>query len=215
MLMMRTIEKLQTRRIVPVNVEPISNNINHKRMFVSTERHTKVTVDKLAERFCIGPLKAKETLQVTNQRGLRSKILPISSRYLAGRMFRVKQLNGQFVPDSLYFNKKTLVSNIVTQVFSHKCGFNHVSHLSKVDGEQVGHALAEFVHDYGAPEHLTFDGAQVQKGINTLFMKNLRRAEIKHHISAPYRQNQSPTEGSIREIKKIVGPLLYLSYIEC
>lgn len=33
-------------------------------------------------------------------------------------------------------------------------------------------------------------------------MKNLGRAEIKHYISAPYRPNQNPTEGLIRELKK-------------
>lgn len=111
-------------------------------------------------------------------------------------------MNSKFATDSLYFKKKTLVSNIETQVFSHKCGFNHVSHLSKVNGEQVGHALAEFVQDYGAPEHLTFDGSQVQKGRNTLFMKNIRRAGFKHHISVPYRPNQNPAEGPIRELKR-------------
>lgn len=62
--------------------------------------------------------------------------------------------------------------------------------------------LAEFIHDYGAPEYLTFDGLQVQKGRTTLFMKNLRRSKIKHHISALYRPNQNPVEGSIRELKR-------------
>jgi hypothetical protein len=50
--------------------------------YVSTERHSKVTSDNLAERFvCIGPEHAKATLRATTQRGVRSAILPIGQRY--------------------------------------------------------------------------------------------------------------------------------------
>ena len=198
----RVISKLNTRRMALINIEMPGYDVEARRTFVSTERHTKVTVDKLADRFCIGPLKAKATMRVTTQRGLRSSLLPLARRYRADRMFGVRRLNGKFATDTLYLKQKSIVSNIASQVFSHKCGFNHVIHLNRVDGEQVGHALADFVHEYGAPEQLTFDGANVQKGANTLFMKNLRRAEIKPKISHPRRPNESPAEGSIRELKK-------------
>lgn len=86
----RTIEELRTRKLAPVNVTSVIDNVSKKRTFVSTEQHTKITVDKLVERFCIGPLKAEETLKVTTQRGLRSAILPILRRYWADRMFGIK-----------------------------------------------------------------------------------------------------------------------------
>ena len=105
-LTVRTIEKLQSRNIKAVDKQPVEGDISHKRTFVSAERHTKITVDKLAERFCIGPLKAKETLNVTTQRGLKSAILPLSRKYRTDRMFGVKRLNGKFATDSLYLKKR-------------------------------------------------------------------------------------------------------------
>lgn len=104
--------------------------------------------------------------------------------------------------DTVYLKKKLIVSNIASQVFFHKCGLSSVENLMKVDGEHVGHALLNFVHEYGAPEQLTFDGANVQKGSNTLFMKNIGQAEIKSKIFHLYRPNENLVEGSIHQLKK-------------
>jgi hypothetical protein len=62
-----------------------------RRTFISNERHSKITADRLAERFGIGPERAKATLRATTQRGLRSAILPIGRRYQADRMFGVRR----------------------------------------------------------------------------------------------------------------------------
>ena len=56
--------------------------------------------------------------------------------------------------------------------------------------------------DFGAPEHLTFDGAQAQVGQHTPFMKTLRRYDIKYHVSSPRRPNENPAEATIHEVKK-------------
>ena len=58
--------------------------------YVSTERHEKATAETLAERFCIGPERAKATLQATTHMVTRSAILPIGRRYRANRMFDIK-----------------------------------------------------------------------------------------------------------------------------
>ncbi|MCP4298496.1 MAG: hypothetical protein GY786_23160, partial [Proteobacteria bacterium] len=76
-------------------------------------------------------------------------------------------------------------------------------HLSRVNGDQVGEALAEFVHEYGAPEHLTFDGARVQTGPKTRFQEVIQKSGIDYHVSQPYQPNENPAEQSILEIKKI------------
>ena len=136
------------------------------------------------------------------KRGLRSSLLPIARRYRSDRMFDVKRLNGKFATDTVYLKKKSTVSKMASQVFSHKCGFSSVKNFTKVDGEQVGHALANFVYEYGLQEQLTFDGASVLKGSNTLFMKNIRLSEIRPKISRPYRPNENPTKGSIHHLKK-------------
>jgi hypothetical protein len=118
-------------------------------------------------------------------------------------MFDVQRLKAKFATDSLWLTTKSLQSNVATQVYTHKSGFNAPPyHLTRANGEQVGYSLANFIHEYGAPEHLTFDGAAVQVGSSTLFKDNLRQDEIKHHVSAPRRPNENPAEGAIREINK-------------
>ena len=46
------------------------------------------------------------------------------------------------------------------------------------------------------------DGAAVQKGRKTTFMNTIRRADIDYHISGPYRPEENPAEGGIRELKR-------------
>ena len=91
---------------------------------------------------------------------------------------------------------------MATQIYSHKCGFNTAYHLERANGEQVGYSLNEFIDDYGAPEHLTYDGAAVQVGSKTKFVDTIRKAQIRTHVSAPRRPDENPTKGSIREVKK-------------
>jgi hypothetical protein len=192
-------DKLNQRRVIE-QVE--MQDIPVRRTYVSHERHTKVSAESLADRFCIGPERAKNTLRVTTQRGVRSAILPISRRYRADRYLNVKRLLGKFATDSAYSPIKSLRGNVASQVYSHKCGFKKTYHLRAVTGDDIGQTLADFVSDYGAPEHLTFDGASVQVGSKTRFMDLIRRHEIKHHVSSPRRPNENPAEGSIRELKK-------------
>jgi uncharacterized protein YggL (DUF469 family) len=71
------------------------------------------------------------------------------------------------------------------QVYSHKCGFKVAYPVQKVDGNHVGDTLTQFIGDFGAPDHLTFDGASVQTGPKTRFMDAIRRYEIKYDVSGP------------------------------
>eukprot|EP00978_Attheya_sp_CCMP212_P042102 scaffold251199_cov53-Attheya_sp.AAC.1 len=90
-------------------VETEIDDVPARRTFVSTERHTKITADSLAERFCIGPERAKQTIRVTTQRGTRSAmILPITQRYRADRRFEVKRLNTKFATDTAYAKVKSI-----------------------------------------------------------------------------------------------------------
>ena len=55
---------------------------------------------------------------------------------------------------------------------------------------------------YRAPEHLAYDGVDVQVGQHTNFQKSIRKYEIKTHILSPRRPNEKPVEGAIRDIQK-------------
>ena len=117
-------------------------------------------------------------------------------------MYGVKRLLGHFATDTFFFNKKSLHQNTCAQVYSHKCGFATCYPMQNTKGDSIGNSLYDFVHDFGAPEHLTFDGFQSQVGKNTKFKKGLRHFNIDWHVSAPRRPNENPAEGTIREIKR-------------
>jgi hypothetical protein len=86
-------------------------------------------------------------------------------------------------------------------LFYHKCGFKAAYPIQKIDGDNVGNTLTQFISDYGAPEQLTFDGASVQSGLKTRFMDALQKYAIEYHVSGPRHPNEYPVEQSIHEVK--------------
>ena len=48
-----------------------------KRTFISTDRHSKATAERISENFCIGLHRARRTMMATRQQGTRSAILPL------------------------------------------------------------------------------------------------------------------------------------------
>ena len=116
-------------------------------------------------------------------------------------MFDIKQFSGKFGTDTIWSKMRSIINNVASQIYTHKCGFNWLYHLQRANGEQVRHSLSAFISEFGAPDHLTYNGAAVQVDTDTSFMDAVRRAEIYYHVSAPMRPNENPAEGSIREVK--------------
>ena len=177
-------------------------HVPERRTFVDSARHLKATAESLAELWHIGLNKAKQTLRATTQRGTRSAILRLSRRYRSDRMYSIKRLQGCFATDTFYSPVKSILGNTCAQIYSHKVGFSACYPLPRANGEMVGNTLKDFVHDFGAPSHLTFDGAQVQMGKNTLFQATLKKHDIRFHVSSPRRPNENPGEAAICEVKR-------------
>jgi len=173
-----------------------------RRTFISTDRHQRATADLLSETFGIGIDRARKTLAATLQKGTRSAILPLERRYHADRRFETRRLKGKFSTDTAYFPCKSLRGNIASQIYFEKCGFMACYHVPRADNAHIGPTLSAFSSDYGIPEHLTMDGAQVQVGRHTEFQAFIRRHDISFHISHPRRPNENPAEGGIRELKR-------------
>ena len=108
----------------------------------------------------------------------------------------------KFATDTLWLTKRSLTGNISSQVYSHKCGFNSTYHMRDDKGDTIAYTLSEFCDNYSISDYLAFDGAMSQTGPDTLFMKNICRCQIRHHVSSPWRPNKNPAEGSIRELRK-------------
>lgn len=94
------------------------------------------------------------------------------------------------------------IGNTCCQIYSHKVGFAACYPKPNVKGDSLGETLDYFVHNFGAPEHLTFDRNQSQVGKNTHFNKSLRKYHIDCHVPEPRRPNENPAEGAIWEIKR-------------
>ena len=62
--------------------------------YSSTDRHSKISAEVLADRFGIGIDRANTTLKATLQRGTRSAILPIIRRYRSDIQYGFKRLKG-------------------------------------------------------------------------------------------------------------------------
>ena len=117
-------------------------------------------------------------------------------------MFNVPRIHVKITTGIIFVKKKSLINNIASQLYTHKCGFSTPYHFPRANGENVGNSLCDFIHDYGVPDNLTYDGAVVQVGAGTKCVDTIRRNHISTHILAPYRPNVNPAEGSIREVKK-------------
>ena len=131
--------------------------------------------EQLSETFCISLDQSRVMLQATTQRGTRSVILPLSRHYCADRRFNIQRLQIKFATDTLWGKINSLTSNMSAQIYLHKCGFKKVYHMKATNSKNVRYLLTRFISNFGAPDHLTFDGATVQKGTNTLFYNTLRR----------------------------------------
>ena len=71
-----------------------------RRTFLNKGWHKRLTAESLSELWHIGPKRARATIDVTTQYGIRSAIMPLSRRYRSDRMLFLKRLNGRFATDT-------------------------------------------------------------------------------------------------------------------
>ena len=90
-------------------VKPAQEDIPARCLFISRERHNKLSAESIAELWCIGLKRAKATLLATTQQETRSALLPISRRYQVDMRYNIKRLNGKFAIDTIYSLTNVLV----------------------------------------------------------------------------------------------------------
>ena len=193
-------QRIVDRLISQVQVPEVLTDVPGRRTFVSNERHSAVTPEMLSERWGIGLVQARNTIQVTTQKGVRSAILPLSRRYRADRVFERPLLRGHYYSDTMDGRHKSLDGNKYAQVFANKDFFGVAYPMESKSS--AGDALRQFVHDFGRPEYLTTDGSREQCGKKTEFVKNVRKYGIDHTVTEPDRPNHNFAEGVIRELRK-------------
>jgi Reverse transcriptase (RNA-dependent DNA polymerase) len=197
-----SISQVMTDRLisqVTVNGER-EQDVPLPKTFTSKERHVGVSAQELSERWFIGLSQAHETIKVTTQNCLRSAVLALSRRYRADRVFERPLLRGDFYTDTMDGRSKSLSGNKYAQVMANKDFFAVAYPCERKS--QAGEMLRRFIHEYGRPEKLTFDGSLEQNGRKTEFMSNVNKYSIDYHATKPYRPNHNFAEGVIREVRR-------------
>ena len=193
-------ERFVERLIAQVNVNEMPTDVPTRKTFLSKARHSQVTAEELSDRWCIGLAQAKNTIEVTTQTSARSAIMPMGRRYRADRVFERPLLRGDFYTDTMDGRCKSLDGNQYAQVFATKDFFAMAYPMELKSA--AGEGLRQFIHDFGRPEKLTYDGSKEQCGKKTEFMKNVRKYAIDYHVTEPERPNHNFAEGVIREVRK-------------
>ena len=168
--------------------------------FQSKSRHSSVTPEDLSERWLIGLKRAKDTIQNTTQRILRSALLPLARRYRADCMYEQPRIRGVVYTDTMDGQHKSLKGNKFAQVFATDFHFSAVYPMESKG--HAGDALKQFITDFRVPDKIICDGSKEQTKRGTTFMEQVRKHHIEIHTSEPHSHNQSQVEGVIRELWK-------------
>ena len=191
------VESVPTMRNV-LNV--VVSDVPTPTTFISTDWRSVVTPESLAERWLIGLETAKQTLEKTTQRLVRSALLPLSRRYKADRIFQLPRLQGTWFTDTIDARVKSKDGNLHAQIFANESYFATIYPMDKKG--KAGDALRTFCREFGVPDKLIVDGSMEQTGKHTEFMKQVRVNGIDLKIAEPGLHNQSPAEGVVREVRR-------------
>jgi hypothetical protein len=176
-----------------------------KRMISSlhTSHHqTRTSVQKLAQRWAIGEIAAKKTLQVMTQKGIRNALYPVERRFRTKQaQLRYPQLSGRhgrFYTDTFFSSKPAVDSSTCCQLYANDIGFTMLYPM-RLKSEAVK-TLKCFIHDVGIPQTLHNDNAK------ELMQGKWRKVCYDYSINTTYTEPHSPwqnrAEGHIRETKR-------------
>ena len=83
---------------------------------------------------------------------------------------------------------KSLHANTCCQLYLHKVGFAARYPKLNTKGDILGETLDDLVHDFGAPEHLTFDGFNLNSiriSISSRIFANIILITMYLHCDSP------------------------------
>jgi hypothetical protein len=170
----------------------------------SKTRHSKVTPEHLARAWNIGLDRAKETLRVTTQKGIRYAIHPIHRRYRVDHLLHLglqaRRIVKQFYVDHMQSRIKSLSQN--TGAFIYTTG-TYTKVYPVTSTAKAGETLADFARDVGVPTDLRADLGSYFTGRDTEFVKESKRLRIKVTYAEKGRHNQNrAAEREIRDLKQ-------------
>ena len=153
----------------------------------------------LSSRWNVGLTKAKKTLQVTTQAGVRNVLVP-SERKVRKKApwLKFPNVKGRWFCDEMFSKGPSLDLHTGASVFTDGKGYDFVYPWKSKKQHPEG--LMSLIQNVGIPQTLISDGAQ------ELFHGRSREIcneyRIKQEVTVPYSQWQNAAEASIRELKK-------------
>ena len=128
---------------------------------VPVEVQSTISAEDLARWWNIGLNKAKATLRVTTQKGIRNLQNPLTRR-LKTQRWRTKRVpKGKWFSDTMHFKCNSVVrQESATQVFTKCKGYDEFYPIVKERNCSDG--LLQLINEVGIPEHLVVDGARAQ-----------------------------------------------------
>ena len=168
----------------------------------TSSRSFRTTAEKLAVNWNIGLEAAKNTLQVTTQKGIRYTSHPIEQRFRTRQaQLRYKQLggrHGRFYTDTFFSSVNSLNGSAMAQVYTNDQGYTRVYPMKLKS--QAHETLSTFIHEVGIPSAIHSDDApELMQG---RFKELCKEFHIPCTYSEPYSPWQNRAEVSIRELKR-------------
>ena len=174
---------------------------------ITSVRESVLTPQILSQRWNIGLLTAKKTLDVTTQSGLRNIYAP-AERKLRQRTqhLRFPTLRGKFYTDTGFSNIKSMRGFKGFQTITNGKGYDRFyPHVSK---GQAGAALTSFIQTVGIPQTLVCDNAPELTGPQSEMGKVCRAHHIEVKTTVPHQPWRNLAEAAIREGKESVRRML-------
>jgi hypothetical protein len=168
-----------------------------------------ITAKDLSVKWNISFKRAKETLRVTTQRGVRNLSNPLVRRLRTKRWYNKRVLKGRWYSDTMHFKPTSIIrQEKAAQVFTNGKGYDEFIPIERES--RCSDGLLGFCNDTGIPEHLVVDGAKAQgshETHNTNWQKVVRANHIKQTWIQPHCWWQNLAEKSIAEIRKEIRRL--------
>ena len=174
-------------------------------------KHSSLTPETLSKLWRIPLLQAQRTIEVTEQRSLRTSQGPISRRFRTDTyQRRYKRLGGpysRFYTDVLFSKVKSISGNSCASIYSNRQGFIKIYPMNAKS--QAHETFSMFVHEVGIPHELHADGAgELIKGE---FKKKLNKYEVYNTVTEPYSPWQNDAERKIKDVKVLGRYLMQTS----
>jgi Reverse transcriptase (RNA-dependent DNA polymerase) len=165
----------------------------------TSEKFHGITAETLARNWSIPLERAKRTLTVTTQKGIKARPTEMTRRFKTNdRMLRYNRLATNMFTDTMQSGTLSRRQNKYAQVFVIPPNWTKV-YAMRTKGE-AHHCLSSLFHDVGVPEKMIMDGSKEQT--QGEFRKKLRDAGCIVHQTEPYTPWSDRAELAIRELKR-------------